>query len=113
MSERSRRTFRVAGFVLPLASTAVLLFEPELFLISFGTSAILSIIFLGLSLVATVVFTLAVVVLSATAFTVVAIQDGIGKALLALIVGGVIVPQAFSTFVKMRRTSEKVHYQRE
>ena len=109
MSERSRQTFRVAGFVLPLASTAILLFKPELFLVSFGTSAFLSIVFLSISLVATAVFTLVVVVLSAISFTVVAIQDSMGSALVTLILVGVIVPQAFSTFVKTRRASEKVH----
>jgi len=107
MSERSRQSFRVVGFILPLASTFTLLVKPEAFLISFSTLATLSVVLLGLCAARPAVFAYTVAGYTVISFTLAAIQLSVIPALwLVAIFGGIIIPMGFSTLVKTRRAAE-------
>lgn len=109
MSERSRQTFRVVGFILPLTSTFTFLVKPEAFLVSFSALVALSIVILGLCAVRPAVFAYMVACYTVVSFSLAAIQLSVIPAvLLVATCGGIIIPMGFSALVKTRRAAKSV-----
>lgn len=99
-----RRTFRVIGFTLPIASTLILLFKPELFAISFGISVIIAVIFLAFSGISLSTFVCVAGLYFGLSFLLATVQTGMTTALgMTMLIWGLVLPSSYANLVTVTR----------
>jgi hypothetical protein len=106
ITSRKRKWYGNISLILPVLSLVILLITPNHFYIAFSLAVFLSFSMLSYSVLSNAQFILLSMILLLSSMLIVRYQGGLGALMVCIIISILIIPEALSTFLKMKRLDE-------